>query len=141
MAKSNEQLEDILDDLSVIKSNNAATEQRLGNIEILLAKLATKEDVAPITPVTSTSTVFIPYVEIKNAVHEEMDSYYSAMSDSTEILSDKAFKCIGTIFIELYAEEIEKYLKKGEKERNCKRNVYLQKRKAQGLMTIEQVAE
>lgn len=32
MAKSNEQLEDILDDLSVIKSNNAATEQRLSNL-------------------------------------------------------------------------------------------------------------
>lgn len=65
MAKSNEQLEDILDDLSVIKSNNAAIEQRLSNIEILLAMLATKEDVAPITPVTSTSTVSIPYDEIK----------------------------------------------------------------------------
>lgn len=141
MAKSNEQLEDILDDLSVIKSNNAAIEQRLSNIEILLAKLATKEDVAPITPVTSTSTVSIPYDEIKNAVHEEMYSYYNAMSDSTEILSDKVLKRIGTIFIELYAEEIEKYLKKDEKERDCKRNVYLQKRKAQGLMTIEQVAE
>ena len=38
-------------------------------------------------------------------------------------------------------EEIEKYLEKDEKERECKRNVYLQKRKAQGLMTIEQVAE
>ena len=63
------------------------------------------------------------------------------MSDSTEILSDKVLKRIGTIFIELYAEEIEKYLKKDEKERICKRNVYLQKRKAQGLMTIEQVAE
>ena len=46
-----------------------------------------------------------------------------------------------TIFIELYVEEIEKYLEKNEKERECKRNVYLQKRKAQGLMTIEQVAE
>lgn len=34
MAKSNEQLEDILDDLSVIKNNNVATEQRLGNIKI-----------------------------------------------------------------------------------------------------------
>ena len=44
-------------------------------------------------------------------------------------------------FIELYVEEIEKYLEKDEKERECKRNVYLQKRKAQGLMTIEQVAE
>ena len=51
MAKSNEQLEDILDDLSVIKNNNVATEQRLGNIENLLAKLATKEEDVPITPV------------------------------------------------------------------------------------------
>lgn len=46
MAKSNEQLEDILDDLSVVKNNNVATEQRLDNIENLLAKLAAKEEVA-----------------------------------------------------------------------------------------------
>ena len=141
MAKSNEQLEDILDDLSVIKSNNATTEQRLGNIETLLARLATKEDVAPIIPVASTSAASIPYDEIKSAVHEEMDSYFNAMSDSAELLSDKTLKRIGTIFVELYVEEIEKYLEKDEKERECKRNVYLQKRKAQGLMTIEQVAE
>lgn len=141
MAKSNEQLEDILDDLSVIKSNNATTGQRLSNIETLLAKLATKEDVAPIIPVASTSATSIPYDEIKNAVHEEMDSYYNAISDSAELLSDKTLKRLGTIFIELYVEEIDKYLEKDEKERKCKRNVYLQKRKAQGLMTIEQVAE
>lgn len=141
MAKSNEELEDILDDLSVIKNNNVATEQRLGNIENLLAKLAAKEEVAPIIPVASTSATSIPYDEIKNAVHEEMDSYYNAMSDSVELLSDKVLKRLGTIFIELYVEEIEKYLEKDEKERECKRNVYLQKRKAQGLMTIEQVAE
>lgn len=141
MAKSNEQLEDILDDLSVIKNNNVATEQRLSNIENLLAKLATKDEVAPITPVASISATSIPYDEIKSAVHEEMDSYFNVMSDSSELLSDKTLKRIGTIFIELYAEEIEKYLKKDEKERECKRNVYLQKRKAQGLMTIEQVVE
>lgn len=141
MAKSNEQLEDILDDLSVIKSNNAATEQRLSNIETLLAKLATKENVAPIIPVASTSAASIPYDEIKSAVHEEMDSYFNTMSDSAVLLSDKTLKRLGTIFIELYVEEIEKYLEKDEKERECKRNVYLQKRKAQGLMTIGQVAE
>lgn len=70
-----------------------------------------------------------------------MDSYFNAMSDSAELLSDKVLKRLGTIFIELYVEEIEKYLEKDEKERECKRNVYLQKRKPQGLMTIEQVAE
>ena len=141
MAKANEQLEDILDDLSVIKNNNVAIEQRLGNIENILAKLATKEKVAPITPVASTSAASFPYDDIKSAVHEEMDSYFNAMSDSAELLSDKVLKRLGTIFIELYAEEIEKYLEKDEKKRVCKRNVYLQKRKAQGLMTIEQVAE
>ena len=141
MAKSNEQLEDILDELSVIKNNNVATEQRLSNIETLLAKLTTKEKVAPITSVASTSAAFFPYDEIKSAVHEEMDSYFNAMSDSAELLSDEVLKRMGTIFIELYVEEIEKYLEKDEKERECKRNVYLQKRKAQGLMTIEQVAE
>ena len=141
MAKANEQLEDILDDLSVIKNNNVAIEQRLGNIENILAKLATKEKVAPITPVASTSAASFPYDEIKSAVHEEMDSYFNTMSDSAELLSDKVLKRMGTIFIELYAEEIEKYLEKDEKKRVCKRNVYLQKRKAQGLMTIEQVAE
>lgn len=141
MAKANEQLEDILDDLSVIKNNNVAIEQRLGNIENILAKLATKEKVAPITPVASTSAASFPYDDIKSAVHEEMDSYFNAMSDSAELLSDKVLKRLGTIFIELYVEEIEKYLEKDEKKRVCKRNVYLQKRKAQGLMTIEQVAE
>ena len=89
MAKSNEQLEDILDDLSVIKSNNAATEQRLSNIETLLVKWTTKEDVAPIIPVASTSAASIPYDEIKSAVHEEMDSYFNTMSDSAVLLSDK----------------------------------------------------
>ena len=141
MAKSNEQLEDILDDLSVIKSNNAATEQRLGNIENLLAKLAAKEEVAPITPVASTSAAFIPYDEIKSAVHEEMDSYFNVMSDSTELLSDKTLERLATIFNSLYAEEMKRYLEKDEKERVHKRNEYLQKRKAQGLLTIEQVAE
>ena len=82
MAKLNEQLEDILDDLSVIKSNNAATEQRLSNIETLLAKLATKEDVAPIIPVASTSATSIPYDEIKNAVHEEILNFRLICSDN-----------------------------------------------------------
>lgn len=138
MAKSNEQLEDILDDLSVIKSNNAATEQKLCNIETLLEKLTTKDDA---TPIASTSPASIPYDEIKNAVNEGMDNYYNDMPDSADIISDKTLKRLATIFNSLYAEEMKRYLEKDEKERVHKRNEYLQKRKAQGLLTIEQVAE
>ena len=61
--------------------------------------------------------------------------------NSAELLSNKTLNRLGAIFIELYAEEIDKYLEKDEKERERKRSVYMQKRKAQGLMTIEQVAE
>ena len=61
--------------------------------------------------------------------------------NSAELLSNKTLKRLGAIFIELYAEEIDKYLEKDEKERERKCSVYMQKRKAQGLMTIEQVAE
>ena len=39
------------------------------------------------------------------------------MSDSAELLSDKVLKRIGNIFIELYVEEIEKYLEKDEKKK------------------------
>lgn len=141
MAKSNEQLEDILDDLSVIKSNNVATEQRLINIEALLEKLTAKEETPPMPSVASATIASIPYDEIKNAVHEGMVSYHATISDSTELLSDKAIKRLGQIFINLYAGEIEEYLVKDEKERQRKRNEYMQKRKAQGLLTIEQVAE
>lgn len=41
-----------------------------------------------------------------------MDSYFNAMSDSTELLSNKTLKRLGAIFIELYAEEIDKFLEK-----------------------------
>ena len=44
MAKANEQYEEILDELSILKSKNIASEQRLANIESLLAKLLQKED-------------------------------------------------------------------------------------------------
>lgn len=141
MAKSNEQLEDILDDLSVIKSNNATTEQRLCDIEALLAKLPTKEEVAQATPVSTIPTASIPYDEIKNAIHEEMAKYHTGISDSVELLSDKTLKRLGTIFINMYTDEIENYLEKDKKERIHKRNEYLQKRKAQGILTIGQVAE
>ena len=41
-----------------------------------------------------------------------------------EVDADKTLKRLGTIFIELYVEEIDKYLEKDEKERERKRNVY-----------------
>ena len=119
MAKSNEQLEDILDDLSVIKNNNVATEQRLGNIENLLAKLATKEEDVPITPVACTSAASIPYDEIKNAVHEEMNSYFNAMSDSAELLSDKVLKRWGLSSLNCMLKKLKNTWKKTKKKESA----------------------
>ena len=49
MAKPNEQYEEILDELSILKSKNIANEQRLANIESLLIKLSQKESPPPTT--------------------------------------------------------------------------------------------
>lgn len=141
MAKANEQYEEILDELSILKSKNIASEQRLANIENLLAKLATKEDVAQVAHVSTITNAHIPHDEIRNVIHEEMAKYNTAISDSVEFLSDKTLKRLGTIFIELYSEDIKTCLEKDEKERESRRNKYLQQRKVQGLLTIEQVAE
>lgn len=41
------------------------------------------------------------------------------MSDSAELLSDKTLKRLGTIFIELYVEEIDKYLEKTKRKESA----------------------
>ena len=95
MAKANEQYEEILDELSILKSKNIASEQRLANIESLLAKLLQKESPPPVTPDMNSSKATIPYSTLMDAVYDGIASYYSDMPDSTGVLSDKNIKNIG----------------------------------------------
>ena len=75
MAKANEQYEEILDELSILKSKNIASEQRLANIESLLAKLLQKESPPPVTPDMNSSKATIPYSTLMDAVYDGIESY------------------------------------------------------------------
>lgn len=92
MAKANEQYEEILDELSILKSKNTTSEQKLANIESLLTKLLQKESPPPATPDVNSPKATIPYSTLMDAVYDGIASYYSDMPDSTGVLSDKNIK-------------------------------------------------
>ena len=141
MAKANEQYEEILDELSILKSKNIASEQRLANIESLLAKLLQKESPPPVTPDMNSSKATIPYSTLMDAVYDGIASYYSDMPDSTGVLSDKNIKNIGYTFMQVYGAELKKQRDKNKEEFNRKQEEYKLKREAQGIKTLGQVAE
>ena len=60
MSKPNEQYEEILDELSILKSKNITSEQRLANIESLLTKLLQKESSPPIPQKEDSHKAVIP---------------------------------------------------------------------------------
>ncbi len=141
MAKPNEQYEEILDELSILKSKNIASEQRLANIESLLTKLLQKESPPPIPQKEDLLKAVIPYSTLKDAVYDGIACYYADMPDSTGVLSDKNIKNMGETFIHYYKDELKKQRDKSKEEFECKREEHKLKREAQGIKTIEQVAE
>ena len=141
MAKPNELYEEILDELSILKSKNIASEQRLAHIESLLTKLLQKESPPPIPQKEDSPKAVIPYSILKDAVYDGIACYYSDMPDSTGVLSDKNIESIGNTFMRVYGAELKKQHDKTKKEFEGKREEYKLKREAQGINTIEQVAE
>lgn len=78
---------------------------------------------------------------LKDAVYDGIACYYSDMPDSTGVLSDKNIESIGNTFMRVYGTELKKQHDKSKKEFEGKREEYKLKREAQGINTIEQVAE
>lgn len=141
MSKPNEQYEEILDELSILKSKNITSEQRLANIESLLTKLLQKESSPPIPQKEDSHKAVIPYSTLKDAVYDGIACYYSDMPDSTGVLSDKNIKNMGETFIHYYKDEVKRQRDKDKEEFERKREVFNLKREAQGLNTVAQVAE
>ena len=82
MAK-NELLEDILDDLSVMKEKDEARDQRLDRIEAALGELV--KAAGSTQPTTSTtqaeSTNSISYDALKGAIRDGMTEYHSKFAE------------------------------------------------------------
>lgn len=142
MAK-NELLEEILDDLSVIKGKDEARDKQLADIQKMLNELLDKfaqvsqneqSDNAP--PGNG-----LTYGTLKDAVYDGMADYYKDLPDSTGILTENNLMTIHDIFWDLYQKEFAKYRQEEKEETQKKRDEIAKLRHVQGINEISQVAE
>lgn len=138
MSKQNDQLEDILDELSVIKENVEIHKTKLANIEALLSQQTSNEKEKM---EFEDSTPFIPEDLLKEIVCQGIESYFNDDGLCKSILSDERIKLMGDTFISMYATELQKRWKRLDAKEEQRRKEYFHKRTLQGLNTIDQMAE
>lgn len=138
MSKQNEQLEDILDELSVIKESVEIYNTKLSNIEAMLSQQASDEREK------MESKDFMPHISenhLEEAIRQGMESYFSNDKSRKFFLSDERIKLMGDTFISMYATELQKRWKQLDDKEKQRRKEYSHKRTLQGINTIDQMAE
>ena len=138
MSKQNDQLEDILDELSVIKENVEIHKTKLANIETLLSQQTSNEKGKN---ASENSTPFIPEDLLKEIVRQGIESYFNDDGLCKSILSDERIKLMGDRFLGMYAAELQKRWKQLDDKEEQRRKEYFHKRTIQGINTIAQMKE
>ena len=105
MSKQNDQLEDILDELSVIKESVETYDTKLVNIEALLSQLASNEKV---NSESRDSTPYISEAHLKEVIRQGVESCFCNDKSARFFPSDENIKLIGDLFIRMYATELQK---------------------------------
>lgn len=103
MSKQNDQLEDILDELSVIKESVEVYNTKLAHIETLLSQQPSNENIE-----SKDSTPYISEDHLEEAIRQGIKSYFDNGELCSSILSDERIKLMGDRFIGMYAEELQK---------------------------------
>lgn len=138
MSKQNDQLEDIFDELSVIKESVETYNTKLANIEALLSQQVSNESEKI---ESESSTLYIPENLLKEIVRQGLESYFNNEGLCSSILSDERIKLMGDRFIGMYAAELQKRWKQLDDKEDKNRKEYFHKRTIQGINTIDQMAE
>lgn len=138
MSKQNEQLEDILDELSVIKESVEIYNTKLSNIEAMLSQQTSDEKEKM---ESKDSMAYISEAHLKEAIHQGMESYFSNNQLGKFFLSDESIKFIGDLFVSMYATELHKRWKQLDTKEEQRRKEYSNKRTIQGINTIAQMKE
>ena len=142
MAK-NELLEDILDDLSVMKEKDEARDQRLDRIEAALGELV--KAAGSTQPTTSTtqaeSTNSISYNALKEAVYDAITEYHEAKPEHTGIFTEDNIRKLHSVINKADGEWLKKHWAKQDEEAKKERDLLASKRTAQGIQTTSMVAE
>lgn len=142
MAK-NELLENILDDLSVIKDKDASRDKRLESIESALKELV--DNVESGKSVPSTAKVepksTIPYDILKDAVYDGMAEYFKAEPNHTGILSEDNILKIHSVINKVDSKWVKEHWDKEDEKAKAEHDLLVSQRTAQGIHTIPMVAE
>ena len=85
MSKQNDQLEDILDELSVIKESVETYNTKLANIEALLSQQVSNESEKI---ESESSTLYIPENLLKEIVRQGLESYFLTSSLKKHVFSN-----------------------------------------------------
>ena len=142
MAK-NELLEDILDDLSVMKEKDEARDQRLDRMESALCELV--KAAGSTQPTTSTtqakSTNSISYDALKKAVYDAITEYHKAKPEHTDIFTEDNIRKLHSVINKADGEWLKKHWAKQDEETKKKRDLLVRQRTIQGIQTTSMVAE
>lgn len=142
MAKS-EQLENILDELSLLKEREQARDQRLGNIENSLKQLLQIVNQAPSKNQKHDDSPknVIPYDTLKDAVYDGISGYYKDEPDHTGVLSEANIKKIHDVIYKVEDEILQPHWAKEKEAQEKKEQIYNEQRRTQGIETVLQVNE
>lgn len=142
MAKS-EQLENILDELSLLKEREQARDQRLGNIENSLKQLLQIVNQAPSKNQKHDDSPknVIPYDTLKDAVYDGISGYYKDEPDHTGVLSEANIKKIHDVIYKVENEILQPHWAKEKEAQEQKEQKYNEQRRLQGIESVHQVNE
>lgn len=134
MAK-NELLENILDDLSVLKEKDEARDQRLDRIEAALGEMV--KAAGSTQPTTSTtqaeSTNSISYDTLKCAIRDGMTEYHETSPKHTDFLTEENIRKLHSVINKADGEWLKKHWAKQDEEAKKKHDLLAGKRTAQGI--------
>ena len=131
--QNTKQLEDILDELSVIKESVEVYNTKLAHIETLLSQQPSNENIE-----SKNSTPYISEDHLEEAIHQGIKSYFDNEELCSSILSDERIKLMGDRFIGMYTAELQMRWKQLDDKEDKNRNEYFHKRTIQGINTIAQ---
>ena len=137
MARNNEIIEDILDNVDDHEKRLKTVENGINQILELLKGNGGESP----PPKSAQSNVKVEYRDLKDAVYNGMADYYKAQPDHTGILTEDNLRRIHNIFWGIYNRVTQEHWDKVEKEEKESAELLERQRTEQGLQTMEQVAE
>lgn len=141
MGKTNDQIEEILDNVDDHEKRLQPLEKAIPQILELLKELKGGGKSPPQTVQPATKVVKPDYSDMKDAVYDGMQAYFLAFPQVAGGLDEASIKKISEICSEQYAAEWSEYYEKNNVERKAKEDDYKQKLDILQIRTAKQVAE